>query len=932
MLIGRSAECATLKEILADACQGRSRVLVLRGEPGIGKSALLRYAADQANGFIIVNARGVESEAELAFAGLADLTRPLLGHLPNLSKVQAAALKAALALGPPVGGDRFTIAVATLSLLGAAAERRPLLAIVDDAHWLDGPSAEVIGFVARRLQAEGIALLLALRDGEVSAVDATGLAEVAVQGLDPVDAEALLRQQQTAPIAAGVAAQLARATGGNPLALLEVPALLSPGQLAGTVPLEEPLPAGDSIQQAFLRRVAKLAKLSLTALLVAAASDSSELSVIATAAGQLGADTMALEAAEAAGLIRLGRSGLEFRHPLLRAAVYHGAAPQARRDAHRALATTYQQAGDTDRAAWQLAAATISPVAEVAEALEQTGQRAQARGGYAAAAHGLQRAAELTPHPTKRAHRLLAAAQAFWYAGHLDNAIRMLDQALPLATDPGDRADVQHLKGQIETWRGNMPAAWQLLLTEGELAATANSEKAALMLADAAFPMVATGNQARVLETARRAQALARGTRKAVQTYASMSLGVALVLCGKADKGYPLILETRNDLQHEDPSLLRSALAEFGGQASLWVEDWERARSTLDEAISSARAQGAPGMFLPYNLGALSDLDYRAGRWTEAAAEATEAVRLARETGQRSVLSFDLVCLARVNAARGDEQACEANVAEALELADRYEIIVVKVYAAWILGLLELGLGRLAQAIIHLELVSHLLAPMGLGEPATVQWAPDYIEACVRAGKIYEATKALDVFQEQAEATGRTWALATAARCRGLLADPGQAEPAFAEAYEWHTHCAMPFELARTQLCHGHQLRRVKQRSAARECLRAALVTFERLDARPWIDQARAELQATGETARRRSQPATSRLTPQEFQVARLVADGKSNRDIAAALFLSAKTVEFHITNIHRKLGSGSRAQLVRLLLQPKEPKTTDSSIWASTS
>jgi hypothetical protein len=228
MLIGRSAECATLEEVLADARQGRSRVLVLRGEPGIGKTALLRHATAQAQGFIVVQARGVESEAELAFAGLADLTRPLLGHLPGLPKVQAAALKAALALGPPVSGDRFTIAVATLTLLATGAERRPLLVVVDDAHWLDGPSAEVIGFVARRLQAEGIVLLLALRDGEASAVDVTGLAELKLQGLDPVDAQALLRQQQTAPIASGVAAQLARATAGNPLALLELPTLLSP--------------------------------------------------------------------------------------------------------------------------------------------------------------------------------------------------------------------------------------------------------------------------------------------------------------------------------------------------------------------------------------------------------------------------------------------------------------------------------------------------------------------------------------------------------------------------------------------------------------------------------------------------------------------------------------------------------------------------------
>jgi DNA-binding CsgD family transcriptional regulator len=925
MLIGRSTECATLEKLLADARQGHSRVLVLRGEPGIGKSALLRHVTDQAEGFTTVYARGMESEAELAFAGLADLTRPLLGYLPNLPKVQAAALKAALALGPPVAGDRFTIAVATLTLLATAAEHRPLLVVVDDAHWLDSPSAEVIGFVARRLQAEGIVLLLAMRDSEPTTLDPSELLELQVQGLGTADAENLIHQKAPTPVAAEVGARLARATAGNPLALVELSTLLSAEQLTGAAPLEEPLPAGESIQRAFLRRVTKLATVTLTALLVAAASDTGDLAVIATAASQLGADTTTLEAAEAAGLIVLSGLGLEFRHPLLRAAVYHGAAPQARRAAHRALATTFAQAEDADRAAWQLAAATLGPGTEVSEAVESMGLRARERGGYGTAARALNRAAQLTLDREQRARRMYAAAQADWFAGHLDQAIRMLDQALPLVADPGERADVQHLKGQIETWRGNMPAAWQLLAVEGELAARADSEKGALMVADALFPLVATGNQARALALARRAKALSRGSRKAVQTYASMSLGVVLVICGQADEGYPIILRTWSNLQHEDPSLLRSALAQFGSQASVWVEDWERARSMLDRAISLARAQSAPGTFLPYNLGCLSELDYRAGRWDEAAAEATEAVRLARETGQRSVLSFDLVCLARVNAARGNEQACRANVAEALELADRYEITVVKVYAASILGLLGLGLGRLAQAITHLELVADLLAPMGLGEPATLQWAPDYIEACIRAGHLEQATKALEDFQQQATATGRTWALATTARCQGLLGDPSDAEAAFTEAYRWHAHTTMPFELARTQLCHGQQLRRAKQRTAARERLRAALATFEQLGARPWADQARAELQATGETARRRAQPATSRLTPQEFQVARLVADGRSNRDIAAALFLSPKTVEFHLTSIHRKLNTTSRAQLVRLLLHqpPASPATS---------
>jgi DNA-binding CsgD family transcriptional regulator len=915
MLVGRSAECATLERLLADARQGRSAVLLVRGEPGIGKTALLRHTAGQAQGFTVVHACGVESEAELAFAGLADLTRPLLGHLPGLPKVQATALKGALALGPPVSGDRFTIAVATLTLLGAAAERRPLLAIVDDAHWLDGPSAEVIGFVARRLQAEGIVLLLALRDSEPATLDTSGLADLKVHGLDPTDAQRLLHQQAAARIAAGVAARLAQATGGNPLALLELPTLLSAEQLAGTAPLEEPLPAGDSIQRAFFRRVAKLARLTLTALLVAAASDSGELSVIATAAGQLGADTTALEAAEAAGLVRLGRLGLEFRHPLLRAAVYHGAAAQARRAAHHALAVAFQQAGDADRAAWQLATATITPDEQVAAALEQTGLRAQARGGYAAAAHAFERAAQLSPDPRHRARRLLAAAEAFWYAGHLDHAIEVLDQALPLTT-PHERANLQHLKGRIEQLRGDMSAAYQLLVSEAEQVAAADPSKAVLMLADGVVPCLSIGRIPSALATARRACELAEHASPAAQACAPIALGVVLVCAGQAREGYRLILRSRDVLEREGYSALSTALAGFGAATAVWVEDWEQARQVLSQAIDMAREQSAPGILLSYNLGCLSELDFRAGRWEEATADATEGVELAQDTGQLSVLSFNLVCLAHIDAARGKDKNCRANVAEALELASKYDIGSIMVHAHAALGLLELGLGRHAQAITHLERVADLLAPMGLGEPATVQWAPDYIEACIRAGHLQQATKALETFQHQAEATGRTWALATVARCHGLLILPSEAETAFAEAYRWHAHCPMPFELARTQLCHGQQLRRAKQRAAARDQLRAALATFEQLDARPWADQAQAELQATGETARRRAQPPTRRLTPQEFQVARLVADGKSNRDIAAALFLSVKTVEFHLGSIHRKLGTSSRAQLVHLLLQ----------------
>jgi DNA-binding CsgD family transcriptional regulator len=924
MLVGRFAERASLERLLADAREGRSGVLLLRGEPGIGKTALLSYAAAQAQGFTVVQTRGVESEAELAFAGLADLTRPLLYYLPGLPRVQAAALKGALALGPPVTGDRFTIAVATLTLLGAAAERQPLLVVVDDAHWLDGPSAEVIGFVARRLQAEGIVLLLAMRDTEPATLDVSGLAELTVHGLDPAAAESLIHQQVATPVAAGVAVRLARATAGNPLALLEVPALLSAEQLAGTVPLQEPLPAGESIQRAFFRRVAKLLPPAQTAVLVAAASDSSELSVIATAASQLGANTKALEAAEAAGLLRLGGLRVEFRHSLLRAAVYHGATAPARRAAHRALAAAFEDAGDADRSAWQLAAATLTPDGQVAEALEQTGLRARDRGGYGAAAHALQRAAQLSPTRQQRMHRLLVAAEAFWFAGQLDHAVHVLDQALPLAADPGERADLQYLRGRIEQWRGDLPVACRLLIDEAERIARSDPARAAMMLADTIMPSIASGQMSAALETARRGQVLAQGCQEAVQRYASLSVGLALSCSGQAREGYPLIRRACEALEHEAHLMWSSPLVVIGWQVGTWVEDWGTSRRALGQAIETARAQSAPGMLLTAHLAVLSELNFRAGRWNEAAADAAEAIQLARDTGQRTALAFGLICAARVHAARGEERSCRASVVEAREIASQYGIRTIDVYASSVLGLLELGLGNLDAAISSLEPLSEIVTTMGLGEPAMAQWAPDHIEACIRAGRIHQAGRELQRFEREAKETGRTWALATTARCHGLLTDPADAEPAFSQAYQWHAHSSMPFELARTQLGHGQQLRRAKQRTAARDCLRAALAMFEHLDARPWANQASAELQATGETARRRTRPATSRLTPQEFQVARLVADGRSNRDIAAALFLSVKTVEFHLGSIHRKLATTSRAQLVRLLLQrPPSPSAT---------
>lgn len=922
MLVGRSEECGLLERLLEEARHGQSAALVLRGEPGIGKSALLRHAVEHAEGFTVLQTRGVESEAELAFAGLTDLTRPLLWHLPALPQVQAEALAGALALGPPTDGDRFTVAVATLSLLGLAAERAPLLAVVDDAHWLDAPSADVMLFVARRLAAEGIVVLLAERDSEAHPLDLTGLKQLVVRGLDAPAAESLLRRRHPGLIAPGVARRLVEVAAGNPLALLEVPSLLSAAQLAGTAPLTEPLPAGDGVERAFLRRVATLPASVGVALLVAATSDTNDLATVVKAIRQLGVGVVALETAESRGLITLADGRVEFRHPLLRSVIYHGASPPARRAAHRVLAAALEE-NSHDRRAWHLAAAAITADEEIAAALERTALAAQQRGGWGTAASALERAAQLSPNPKQRARRLLAAAEAFWSVGQIDHAVDMLNHALILATDPPLRADIQRLRAAIQGWRGEMPHARQLLMAEAERIATTDPARAVVMLAEASSLSTAIGQIRTALVTAQRGCELARDCRETVQAYAALALGTSLVLGGCARDGYPMILGARITLQREAESAPATSILGLGGQADVWLEEWERGRRNVGQAIGRARARGAPGSLLPFHLGILSELDFRAGRWDEALSGATEAIQLARDTGQRSLVSFGLVCLARVHAGRGEEVRCRASLAEALDIAERYGIRSIEVYAASARGLLELGLGCLDAAISALEPLVETVEHMCLREPAVVQWAPDHIEACIRAGHLKRAREALQRFQRMAAQTGRTWALATAARCRGLLTDASRSAEAFAEAYTWHARVPMPFELARTRLIHGEILRRAKQRSAARECLRVALATFEELDARPWAERARAELRATGAAARRRDVSAMRRFTPQEFQVAQLVAEGRSNREIAAALFLSAKTVEFHVSNIHRKLGTSSRAQLVRLLIERSLPNSS---------
>jgi DNA-binding CsgD family transcriptional regulator len=897
MLLGRDAERARLAGLLAAAHDGASAALVIRGEPGIGKSALLDDAVGAADGMTVLRARGVESESELSFAGLADLLSPVVAELGSLPPPQRAALSGALALGPPAPGDRFTLYAATLSLLGAVAERSPVLVAVDDAPWLDAPSREALVFVARRLQEEGVVLLLAARSGEPVGGE---LPELLLGGLDAAASAALLG----AGIAREVADRLFDATAGNPLALLELSGLLSDAQRRGAEPIGDPVPVGAGIERAFRHRLDALPEATRRALALAAASESGAIDELAAA----GLDPAALESAEAAELVSVADGRLTFRHSVLRAVAYRAVSAPERRSAHRALAGALSG----ERRAWHLAAAAVAPDEEVAAALAEAAATARARGGPAAAMQAAERAARLTPEPERRVPRLLDAAGDLARVGRPDRAHELLGEALELAGDPGLRADVQHLRGLLEARSGAALEAAELLGAEAALVEPVDPVRAAMMTMAAVQPLFEAGENAVGLATARRGHELA--SRAGLPPMpAGLPLAMALLLCNERPTAQPMLLSAVDWLdQAEDPWALGPVLIFGIGQAFMWMEDHDRARRLLEGGIAQARAWSAPGL-MPYGLLCLCELELRSGRWAHAYAAGAEAVQLSEETGQINDKGYALAMLARVEAGLGRETDCRAHMAASLEIVDLLGAEIVRGWVACTLGFLELGLGRAEEAVAALEELAGFLGSRPAGDPAVMQWPPDLVEAYVRLGRREEAEGVLATFEASARHSGSRWAASAAARCRGLLAPDDAFDEPFAAAL---ADDDMPFETARTRLALGERLRRAGRRVEARAALREALVTFSRLAAQPWAQRARTELRASGERVRRGSPTATEQLTPQELQVALVVSNGSTNREAAAALFLSPKTIEFHLRNIYRKLEIRSRTELVRVMLK----------------
>jgi DNA-binding CsgD family transcriptional regulator len=906
VLYGRDSERAKIGALLEEARSSHSGALVISGDPGVGKTALLNDARERADDMCVLHARGAESESELAFAGLHQLFRPWLAVIENLPPAQAKALRGALGLARADGDDRFLISAACLTLLSELAERRPVLCLVDDGQWLDKPSVDALLFVARRLDAEGILMLFAAREGDAERFDADGLARLRLGGLAEEDAHSLIEAAGPVTLAPEVGDLLVKQASGNPLALIELPKALAPAQLSGAEPFPEALPLSPDLERVFLDRVRRLPPEVQLLLLLVACESAGRLGPVLRSATGLGIGTGELDAAERAGLLKVRGTTIEMRHPLVRSAVYNGSTSSERRVVHLALARALDAHNEADQRAWHLAAAALAPDDLVAEELERTAERARTRSGHAAAASAFERSAELSEDDTARTRRLVAAAGSAWHAGQATRATTLVNQARPLASDPRLIADLDHIDGDISQRRGSLIVGGRTLLAGARAAAAVDTGKALEMLFDAASCGMQSGDYAIVVEAGQCASSLPRTADHEEQFLADLLVSVGSLWLGTSTANVPLMLDvlSRAD-DFPTPRLLAGAAMGAGT-----LGDEAREAELLSRAVALARASGAIDS-VTLSLLAVAVAGVLAGRLS-IAPEATEGLQLAKEAGLTRVASLHLAILGWLAGARGDESACLAATREVAETAATGNALAYSI-AEWALSLLDLGRGQLDAAISRLESLG--TAPIGLGHPLIVLAStPDLVEAYARAGRVDQAQAAFAGFACFTEAGAPAWALALAGRCRALLSDGPEAVAAYDEAIRLHTDTNRAYDRARTELLLGEHLRRHRQRVESRDHLRTALSMFEALGANSWADRARSELRASGETARRREASTLAQLTPQQLQVARFVAEGMSNKEVAAQMFLSPRTVDAHLRNVFTKLGVASRARLAQQL------------------
>jgi DNA-binding CsgD family transcriptional regulator len=913
-LIGRLSECEVLDRLLTDVRAHQSRVLVLRGEAGVGKTALMDYVARTSSGCRVVQAAGAESEMELAFAGVHQLCVPLLDRMADLPGPQRDALGTAFGLVGGAAADRFLVGLAVLSLWSAAAEERPLVCLVDDAQWLDQVSAQILAFVARRLLAESVALVFAVREPS-DPLDLEGLPERRIGGLINGDARALLDSATPGRLDERVRDRIVAETRGNPLALLELPRGMTAAELAGGFALPGSRPLAGTIEHSFIRRVGSLPEQTQRLLLTAAAEPLGDAVLLQRAADQLGIGPDARFPAEEEGLIEFG-ARVRFRHPLVRSAAYRAGSVADRRAVHHALAEVTDRQLDPDRRAWHRAHAAAEPDEDVAADLERSAERARSRGGVAAAAAFLERAVKLTGDPDLRSARALAAAQAKFAAAAYDAADALIAVAEIGPLDDLLRAQLARLRAQIVFARNRGRDAPPLLLDAARRLEHLDDRLARETYLEALGAAIFAGRLCtdptlrEVAETARAAPG------------PSSPRPLDLLLDGVARRF--------TDGYGAAAAPMRSALEVFRRQAGdgeaastrwFWLawllagELWDDA--LLDElatrVIRLSRDLGALG-HLPIALAYRAGVHVNAGEFNAASALIDESDSIAAATGHAQ-LGYASVLLV---AWRGDEAEALNHFAGALANARlRGEGRAIG-QTAYMSAILYNGLGRYDEALAGARAACEH-DELGVRGFALVE----LIEAAVHGASPEVAAAALYELEERTVAAGTDWALGILARSRALLASGEAADALYGEATERLGRSRIVVHLARAQLLYGEWLRRENRRLDAREQLRVAHDTLHAMGAMAFAERARRELLATGESARQRSAAASVDLTPQETQIARLAAERRTNPEIGSELFISPRTVEYHLSKVFTKLGVGSRRELRRALQHLEPPIAT---------
>lgn len=906
--VGRERECRLLGGLVGGLATGGGAA-VIRGEAGVGKTALLGQVAAGAPGRVL-RVRGVESEAVLPFAAVADLLMPLRALFDHLPEVQREALEVSLALTPGSAVSPLAVCAGALSVLAAAGEQQPLLVLVDDFQWVDPSSQQVLLFMARRLSAEHVVLLLAVRDQPGNETATPSVPTLELAGLSVPECRALVDTLDT-EVSPGVLRRIVEQTGGNPLAMIETVHAAAPEGLRGAGTEFAGPVLGPSLHRAWSGVIDEVPELTRLALFVVAAGQAATPAELVPVLATLGTSLADLVPAERMGLLQVSARAVELRHPLLRSVIVDRTPHITRLLVYQALAAHAEGPGR----AWYLAASATGPDDTVAEALVTAAVTARQRSGYPTSARTWARAAELTVEPELRAERLLAAAHDAQLTGEFDLARGWCEDALALRADPCFAADVALIRGRAHTWLGHPLRAVTDVVRAADAVLECDPRRAARLYAEATMPCHMAGRIGEGLALARRSEAAeACGGGRSLQSVTATAQ--ALVLAGHPAQARRQLVLAEQLRTRADPLWDLHSLTVLG-QIWVWLEEHDSARTLFGEVIDGARQAGAPSA-LAMALGSRGELDWWTGNWAAAYADATEALHWAEELGQVGLAAHELTALGRLDAARGETALCRRRQDLAHHHLGPHGIASMRVYSSAVLGFAALGAGELDTAIQHLDQTHNIARDCGLHATNVVPFAADRIEAHIRAGHTSRAAEALAQLEDQACATGLIYPAAAAARCRGLLAiDLDAAEHCFAEATALHQRCPMPFEHARTLLCEAETLRRLRRPAAARTYLQEALTVFTGLGARPWAARAEAELAATGArpTAHHDNEcPDLGILTPQEFQIARTIAEGHNNTDTAAALYISRKTVESHLTRIYRKLNIRSRTQLTRLL------------------